>query len=255
MIVTGSDIKPKYLIILAIFSGLVLHIPYNFQFEIIPCEEDSRNFFVINCWRATPSNISSSVLWKFYGYLYQVLVKVIPTLVILILNLITLAKMRAILRRRRQLRNVKIQEPRSSETPAGRQARTLSLPMAQLNLDSTIGPEPTSNPSSIPGESSGTKFGASRSAKETMKQIKLNGLLITLASCHILTTIWGNAGFILWTVFPELWAKFPGRYAGVVVQIFSKSYFLHFQKYLCNRFKFTLCGELLQEFLLILLGS
>jgi hypothetical protein len=54
-IIAGSDTKPHWLIVLAIISSLLMHIPYLFQFYIVPCSEgfNNGNFTNIHCWRAT----------------------------------------------------------------------------------------------------------------------------------------------------------------------------------------------------------
>ena len=40
------------------------------------------------------SKITSTTLWKFYGYVYEVIVKAVPTFIIFTLNLMMLFKMR-----------------------------------------------------------------------------------------------------------------------------------------------------------------
>ena len=48
--------------------------------------------------------------------------------------------------------------------------------------------------------------------RENLRQFKLNSLLVTLAFFHCVTTLPGNVSFGMWTIFPEVYSKFDGRY-------------------------------------------
>ena len=52
-IISGSDTEPSWFIALAISSGLIMHVPYVVQHEIIPCTvEDNPETIVLDCWKA-----------------------------------------------------------------------------------------------------------------------------------------------------------------------------------------------------------
>ena len=52
-VVSGGDTRPTWYIICAIFSGLLMHVPYVLQYEILPCRGE-KDYIILNCWRATP---------------------------------------------------------------------------------------------------------------------------------------------------------------------------------------------------------
>ena len=53
-IISGSDTRPTWYIIFAIFSGLLMHVPYFLQFEMEPCRDEKEGFIYLNCWIAHP---------------------------------------------------------------------------------------------------------------------------------------------------------------------------------------------------------
>ncbi len=110
-----GTLKTGWIIGVAITFSLAMHIPYLFQFYIVPCSNSTDfNFDFENqtCWRSKNrqafynrvrsklsnciiySQITSTVLWQFYGYIYEVVVKALPMLLIFVLNLLMLIKMR-----------------------------------------------------------------------------------------------------------------------------------------------------------------
>ena len=55
-------------------------------------------------------------------------------------------------------------------------------------------------------------FSHRQQQRENLRQFKLNSLLVTLAFFHCVTTLPGNVSFVMWTIFPEVYSKFDGRY-------------------------------------------
>ena len=60
-------------------------------------------------------------------------------------------------------------------------------------------------------------FSHRQQQRENLRQFKLNGLLVTLAFFHCVTTLPGNVSFVMWTIFPEVYSKFDGRYLTAVI--------------------------------------
>ena len=113
VIIPGGDSKPHWFIAFAIVCAIMMHAPYLIQYKVIPCFTDGQhNQAILDCWKVRQryhephsnchdlfillffSNITTTTLWEFYGYVFQFIVKIIPTLIISILNIIMLIKMK-----------------------------------------------------------------------------------------------------------------------------------------------------------------
>ena len=178
-----------------------------------------------------PREVTDSPLWEVYGYAYLV-VKLIPSIIICILNMWMLILMKTILKRRRKLRNNPLTRPdlisNSVYNPSDdrRYSNMLTLPMQRIDENNEDCNEQKSS-------TSGTSSSRSRSKmkkkivksiwiffsgyfffyrnRESIRQFKLNGLLLVLAFFHCLTTLPGNIAITMWTIFPEKWAQFDKR--------------------------------------------
>ena len=47
--------------------------------------------------------------------------------------------------------------------------------------------------------------------KESENQFRLNGILLTLAFFHFLSTLLGNIAYLIQTVYRDAWMKFDGK--------------------------------------------
>ena len=114
IMIPGGDSKPHWFIAFAIVCAIMMHAPYLIQYKVIPCFTDAEHDQVmLDCWKVKQryykpqsnqllifivllifSNITTTTLWEFYGYVFQFIVKIIPTLIISILNIIMLIKMK-----------------------------------------------------------------------------------------------------------------------------------------------------------------
>lgn len=90
--------------------SFLLHMPYFFQVQVIPCppeEEDPSKQALQNnqddCWTHETSDITQSQLWAIYGYIYQVIIKICPLVLIFSLNIAMVFKLRRIWKQRRKL--------------------------------------------------------------------------------------------------------------------------------------------------------
>ena len=48
-VIPGGDTKPTWYIVMAVFSAMVMHVPYVIQFYIVPCESED-NLAQLDCW-------------------------------------------------------------------------------------------------------------------------------------------------------------------------------------------------------------
>lgn len=225
-IIAGSDTNPICFIILAVFAGLLMHLPYVIQFNIQICHQQLGNETEkVDCWEAEQryteknwdshilllffcSKITQSVLWQFYGYVYQGVVKVIPILLIMTLNILMLLKMKQIMRKRKELRQARqarqsiVPTLLSDEDNPRRPSNVLALP--QFNSEGVSTDQKSTS-------RSGSTVTYNQKQRESIRQFKLNSLLLVLAFFHCITTLPGNLAFLMWTVFPNEWNKLNSK--------------------------------------------
>ena len=69
--------------------------------------------------------------------------------------------------------------------------------------------------------------------KENERQFKLNGILLTLAFFHFLSTILGNISYLIQTVYLDAWRNFDGSSTFVTVGnvLLSMNYAKNFYLY------------------------
>ena len=117
-----------------------------------------------------PREVTDSPLWKVYGYAYLV-VKLIPSIIICILNMWMLILMKTILKRRRKLRNNPLTRPdlisNSVYNPSDdrRYSNMLTLPMQRIDENNEDCNEQKSS-------TSGTSSSRSRSKMKKKKIVK-----------------------------------------------------------------------------------
>ena len=188
-----------------------------------------------------PREVTDSPLWKVYGYAYLV-VKLIPSIIICILNMWMLILMKTILKRRRKLRNNPLTRPdlisNSVYNPSDdrRYSNMLTLPMQRIDENNEDCNEQKSSTSGTYSSRSRSKMKKKKNReinlnfflatfffyrnRESIRQFKLNGLLLVLAFFHCLTTLPGNIAITMWTIFPEKWAQFDKRLKKSNIPIF-----------------------------------
>lgn len=69
--------------------------------------------------------------------------------------------------------------------------------------------------------------------KESERQFKLNGILLTLAFFHFLSTLLGNISYLIQTVYRDAWLQFNGKATFVTVGnvLLSMNYAKNFYLY------------------------
>ena len=88
--------------VVGVLVSVGFHLPFCWQFDIVPCDGSNRN--QTGCWTHVKSYASSTLAWQFYGYVYQIFIKVTPMVTIFVLNVCIAIKFRAVMLRRRELR-------------------------------------------------------------------------------------------------------------------------------------------------------
>ena len=86
---------------IAVLLGLALNLPHFIHYDIVECDT------IENCWTHKSSAISETVFWDVFGYLYVVLGKVLPFILIAVLDVIIFIKMKRIFKKRKRFRSTR----------------------------------------------------------------------------------------------------------------------------------------------------
>ena len=89
-------------VIVGWFISACLHLPFCWQFKAVPCHNDTASS---TCWNIEGTLVSQTVAWQVYGYVYQLVAKVLPMSLIFSLNICIMVKARSIMIKRQQLKN------------------------------------------------------------------------------------------------------------------------------------------------------